>query len=72
MRSQEERVKFCADSILVARKCRIGLSRYENRRFSWLDPVVGIVISGPENDNQELALEAACESLIDYFNKPHP
>lgn len=72
MRQGEEKAKFCADICLAARKCRIMLSKYESSHYKWLDPVVGVVISGHAHENEQDALELACEALAGYFNQPHP
>ncbi len=68
----EDRIKFCAEIMSAARKCRIGLSHYENKRFAWVDPVVGVFIEGPAHEDRNEALHLACESLVNYLNKPHP
>lgn len=71
MRTEDERIEFCATIMAAARKCRIGIGKSSSAagfRFVWLDTMTGSTIKGEASNDHKAALELACEALVSYLN----
>lgn len=67
MRTDEERLNFCGTATMAAR--RLGIyARWEGDAIRWFDPSTRLEWPCTSFVDHKLALEAACESLINYLN----
>ncbi len=71
MRTEPERTEFCATIMSAARKCQIGIGKSSSVagfRYVWRDNMTEGLIKGSASEDRKIALELACEALVDYFN----
>lgn len=60
-------IAYCHEIMSAAR--RLGISiRESGSHFEWLDMATNVLISGPEDNDRQVALFKACQSLANYLS----
>ena len=67
--------KFCAEIMSCARKLGFFVREQEvngSSFFEFVDPDTKVIIKGQPNSNKKVALTAACQTLVKYFDIKAP
>ena len=71
MRSEAERLKFCGDTTLAAKRLGIVIHDSGPGNETWYcfyDQATGREIRGEPLSDKKLALEDACDKLVEYLS----